>query len=110
MLGKLLFILAVIALLIILVGVNWDNRSTVSFGIYEFPDVPIIIVIGISFLLGSLFSIPYAIRNISELKKKQAFADEKESIPNNGHKTKAKKTKRNRAPVPDVPVDESHPQ
>lgn len=99
---KFLFILLLMALLIALVGVNWGNVSDFSlFGLHTFKDVPIIIVIGISFLTGSLFSIPYALSSVRQMKKKQ--------IPDNEQKNKddsdkkKRKVKNQAPPAVDVP-------
>ncbi len=92
---KLLFILIIIAGLIVLIGFNWTNTSDVSiFGVYTFVNVPIIIIMGISFLLGAVFSIPYAIIHVRKIRKKQTISEEKhidDSRPENKQKKQIRK-------------------
>ncbi|MGI9255484.1 MAG: hypothetical protein ACR2PY_00955 [Salinispira sp.] len=95
---KLLFILIIIAGLIVLIGFNWTNTSNVSiFGVYTFVNVPIIIIMGISFLLGAVFSIPYVMINIRKIRKKQTVSEENridDSRPENKQKKQIRKNTR----------------
>jgi uncharacterized integral membrane protein len=75
--GKLIIMVLVLAAVITLIGFNWGYTSAVSLVFYEFQNVPIIITIGISFLAGALFAIPYAVRSTLQHKRKQVRKIEK---------------------------------
>ncbi|AHC15224.1 hypothetical protein [Salinispira pacifica] len=68
---KLISVIVFLAVIIILIGFNWGYTSTISIGLHEFTEVPIIITIGVSFLAGAVFAIPYTIRTTLKIKKKQ---------------------------------------
>lgn len=82
---KLISVIVFLAVIILLIGFNWGYTSSISIGLHEFSEVPIIITIGVSFLAGAVFAIPYTIRTTLKIKKKQnekieqANADTKDS-------------------------------
>ncbi len=93
---KLIITIVFLAFLICLAGFNWGYRSNVSLGFYTFKEVPIIITIGISFLGGALFAIPYAIRSSIKFKKRQQKKLEGKKTPD-AQKTSAEKSDKTRA-------------
>lgn len=106
---KLLLTLFIIALLIMLVGFNWSNASDVSlFGLYTFPNVPIIVTIGISFLVGSLISIPFAIQSTSRRLKKQGTSKPEPKQKHVSQKKKKNKRlpKSKKQPLPEASSEE----
>lgn len=74
---KLIIAIICIAILMTLIGFNWSFTSDISFGFKTFENVPVILTIGISFLAGTLFAIPYAVRSSLQLKKRQSTKSEK---------------------------------
>jgi len=60
MIWKLLLFLVGMILLIAFAWVNYDNVSDISFGFYNFNEIPVFISLFVSFIAGSLFSIPFA--------------------------------------------------
>jgi uncharacterized integral membrane protein len=114
---KLIVAILFIILIIALIGFNWSFTSNVSLGFHEFENVPVLLTIGISFVAGALFAIPYSVRTTLRVKQKQAkkhlaAADGKEKelvkkiekskkTNRRGRKSKESGT----APLPDVPGD-----
>jgi uncharacterized integral membrane protein len=69
---KLIFAIFFILIIIALIGFNWSFTSNVSVGFHEFENVPVLLTIGISFVAGALFAIPYSVQTTLRIKKKQA--------------------------------------
>ncbi len=114
---KLITAIVLLALLIALIGFNWSFTSNVSLGFYEFQNVPIILTIGISFIAGALFAIPYSVRTTLKIKKKQAQkaaklqdgAGEKELVKKIEKRQRSRKKKPASGPkLPDVPADQDN--
>ena len=65
---KMIFFLAILALVVFFAGFNITNVSDISFGFYTVIDVPIFISLFIAFIAGALVMIPFV------LKKKKSKA------------------------------------
>lgn len=57
---KLIVFLLGMLILLTFAGFNYNNVSDVSLGFYVFKDVPVFISLLVSFVIGVLFSIPFA--------------------------------------------------
>lgn len=69
--GKLIFFVVWLVLLLLFAGFNMKNISDISFGFYQFKDVPIFISLLFAFILGIIFSVPF----LSSSKKKNKNID-----------------------------------
>lgn len=56
---RLFLTLLLCTLLIAFVGLNLDNRASISFGFYIFNDVPVFVSMFISFFCGALVMLPF---------------------------------------------------
>jgi|AVFP01.1.fsa_nt_gi uncharacterized integral membrane protein len=112
---KLIFAIFFILIIIALIGFNWSFTSNVSVGFHEFENVPVLLTIGISFVAGALFAIPYSVQTTLRIKKKQAkklsaSADGKEKelvkkIEKSKKTPRRKKRNKEAQPLPDVPAE-----
>jgi len=60
MIWKFLLFLVGMVLLIAFAWVNYDNVADISFGFYNFREIPVFISVFVSFVVGALFAIPFA--------------------------------------------------
>lgn len=95
MMFRLISMLIVLIVLGVFIGFNVENRCDVSFAFYTLEDVPVILTILASFVLGLLAAFPFALRG---RKNRQA------SMPG-----AAKKPKRKGLGVPQTAPDERFP-
>jgi hypothetical protein len=56
---RLIGIIAVLAVLLLFIGGNLDNKCNLSLIFFQFNDVPVYLTVFISFILGLLFSLPF---------------------------------------------------
>lgn len=59
---KMIFFLAILAVVVFFAGFNITNVSDISFGFYTLLDVPIFLSLFISFIAGALIMIPFVAR------------------------------------------------
>lgn len=114
---KLIITIFVLIVIVTLVGFNAEYTSNVSLIFYEFQNVRTILIIGVSFVAGALFAIPYTVSSSLKIRKKQAKkigsnddAKEKELVKKieKSKKTRGRKKKGEGAtPIPDVPPEQN---
>ena len=68
---RLFLTLLLCTLLIVFVGLNLDNRASISFGFYTFNDVPVFVSMFISFVCGAVVMLPFTFgRRKKKIKQK----------------------------------------
>lgn len=71
---KLIIFLIILGFVVFFAGFNITNVSDISFGFYEFKDIPIFISLFVAFLLGALIVLPFT---LFRGKRKQKKTDSK---------------------------------
>ena len=56
---KLIIALLLFSLIVVFIGFNLENTATVSFGFYEFKDIPVFISLFIAFIGGAIVMLPF---------------------------------------------------
>ena len=74
---KMIFFLAILAVVVFFAGFNITNVSDISFGFYEVIDVPIFISLFIAFFAGALVMIPF----VAKKKKSRVGKSRIEAAP-----------------------------
>ena len=88
---KFVTVLVIVGLILFFVVFNMNNTSDISFGFYTAKDVPIFLSLFISFFLGFLVTLPFALSSSSR-KAKATF----EKQQRRGEKQEEKQEKKNR--------------
>ncbi|MDR1389487.1 MAG: hypothetical protein LBJ31_05865 [Treponema sp.] len=70
---RMLGLILVLAVLLVFIGSNLDNRCDLSIGFVKFESVPIYFTVFASFMLGMLCSLPFIIFKSFKKAKKPAF-------------------------------------
>lgn len=72
---KMIFFLAILAIVVFFAGFNITNVSDISFGFYTVSEVPIFISLFVAFLAGALVMIPFVARKKRKKARKQIVDD-----------------------------------
>lgn len=99
---KLILFLITIVVMAFFIGFNLDNRCDVSFVLYTFKNVPIIISLVTAYVLGSLSVLPAL---LGSRKKKRLAKKEKEAKNALQGKDKKNKGKNAEPSLPDYNID-----
>ena len=75
---KMIFFLAILAVVVFFAGFNITNVSDISFGFYTAPDVPIFISLFIAFMAGALIMIPFVAKKKKIKRGKPRIEDDPE--------------------------------
>lgn len=72
------FILTIVLLILVLVfvGLNLDNRTTISFGVYTLEDVRVAFALSFAFFLGVVVTIPFTLLRRGRKEKKGMSGDD----------------------------------
>ncbi len=76
---KMIFFLAILAVVVFFAGFNITNVSDISFGFYTILDVPIFISLFIAFIAGALVMIPFVVRKKKPKRGKPRIQEDPES-------------------------------
>jgi uncharacterized integral membrane protein len=60
---RLVAVFLIVAVFLVFVMFNLDNRCNINFGFKEFKEVPVFMTIFISFILGLLCALPFFLRS-----------------------------------------------
>lgn len=101
---KLVVFLLVLTLFVFFMGFNWEHASTISFGFAEVENVPIVLSLSFSFLLGAFFAIPFTLASYRKRKQSTTDGQSKEPVVS-GRKSRGRA---NKAPSNDL-VDKEAP-
>lgn len=93
---KFIVLLVILILFVVFIGLNLEHKTDISLGFYSFDNVPAFFIVIVSFLIGSVVTIPiYFLTNMTKRSKSKNKAKKKtqqESLDDN-EKEKKKKRK-----------------
>ncbi|MBN2510689.1 MAG: hypothetical protein JXB03_10445 [Spirochaetales bacterium] len=84
---RLFITLLLCTILIVFVGLNLDNRASISFGFYVFHEVPVFVSMFVSFVCGALVILPFTFGRKGKKKVKKEKDAKKAASPDSAQIT-----------------------
>jgi uncharacterized integral membrane protein len=92
---KFIGLLIILILFVIFIGLNLENKTTVSLGFYSFENVPAFLIVIVSFIIGALITLPVSLfKKFGKKIKSQKQIKKQEKQENQVEVEKGKKNKR----------------
>ncbi|MFP4330473.1 MAG: LapA family protein [Alkalispirochaetaceae bacterium] len=93
---KFVSVLVILAVVLLFVAFNINNTSNISFGVYTAEEVPIFLSLFISFFLGFLVTLPFALS--SSRRKTKAIIEKRRQKKDAREERKKRKNKSGEEP------------